>query len=108
MRREPTSKKDSTPQLNPRVAWRLVDVVPLSGYRMQVTFVDGTEGLVDMSKLIVCERAGVFAPLRDADEFGRVRLEYGVATWPNGADLAPDAMHEAIRAQGQWVPGAAQ
>jgi hypothetical protein len=25
-----------------------------------------------------------------------------VVTWPNGADLAPDAMYDAIRAQGVW------
>jgi hypothetical protein len=23
--------------------------------------------------------------------------------WPNGADLAPDAMHDAIRERGAWV-----
>jgi len=25
--------------------------------------------------------------------------------WPNGADLAPDAMWDAIRAHGYWVVG---
>jgi hypothetical protein len=26
----------------------------------------------------------------------------GAVQWPNGADLAPDAMYDAIRAHGTW------
>ena len=44
----------------------------------------------------------VFEPLRDLSVFSQARIELGAVTWPNGADLAPDAMYEAIRAQGYW------
>ena len=27
----------------------------------------------------------------------------GAVQWPNGADLAPDAMYDEIRANGRWV-----
>jgi hypothetical protein len=27
----------------------------------------------------------------------------GAVQWPNGADLAPDAMYDAIRERGQWI-----
>jgi hypothetical protein len=35
-----------------------------------------------------------------------VRLEFGAVVWPNGEDLAPDAMYDAIRASGEWVVAA--
>jgi uncharacterized protein DUF2442 len=39
---------------------------------------------------------GVFEPLRDADFFAKVELdeELGTIVWPNGADLAPETLHE--------------
>jgi hypothetical protein len=45
----------------------------------------------------------LFEPLRDRDYFRQVRIELVAVTWPNGADLAPDAMYDAIRASGHWV-----
>jgi len=37
-------------------------------------------------------------PLRDPDLFGKVRVnpETGTIEWPNGADLAPDALYDRI------------
>jgi len=29
-------------------------------------------------------------------------LDYGAVAWPNGADIAPEAMYEAIRQTGLW------
>jgi hypothetical protein len=45
----------------------------------------------------------LFEPLRDPDYFRQVRVELGAVAWPNGADLAPDVMYDAIREHGQWV-----
>lgn len=44
----------------------------------------------------------VFEPLRDPAEFAQARIAMGAVEWPSGADLAPDAMYEAIRANGVW------
>lgn len=35
--------------------------------------------------------------------FYLVRLESGAVTWHNGANLAQDAMYDAIRANGRWT-----
>jgi hypothetical protein len=32
-----------------------------------------------------------------------VTIEHGAVTWPGELDLAPDAMHDAIRQHGVWV-----
>ena len=45
----------------------------------------------------------VFEPLRDPELFSQARIVMGAVTWPNGADLAPDAMHDEIRAKGVWT-----
>ena len=70
---------------------RVVRVEPLPNYRLRVEFDDGVEGTIDLSGELVGE---VFEPLRDEALFRQVMVdEYGAVCWPNGADLAPDAMH---------------
>jgi hypothetical protein len=65
-------------------------------------FRDGTEGTADLAGLITAADAGLFAALRDDAEFASVRLELGVPTWPNGADLDPTWLYDEIRASGHW------
>jgi hypothetical protein len=45
----------------------------------------------------------IFEPLRDPAVFAQARIALGAIQWPNGADLAPDAMYDAIRERGVWV-----
>ena len=45
----------------------------------------------------------VFEALRDPALFAKVQVVLGAIQWPNGADLAPDAMYDAIRERGVWV-----
>jgi hypothetical protein len=41
----------------------------------------------------------MFEPLKDVDLFGKVAVdEFGAVCWPNGADLAPDALHARLQA----------
>ncbi len=92
----------------PRAAapWRVARVRAKSGMRLQVEFVDGTSGEVNLKAFLQGPRiAGtLFEQLRDTALFAQVRVELGAVTWPNGADLAPDAMYDAIRAEGHWTP----
>ena len=87
----------------PRSPWRVTEVAVLSHYRLEVRFADGLTGVVDISKLVYSDAAGVFFALRDESLFCQVRLELGVVTWPGDIDLAPDAMHTAIKQNGEWV-----
>lgn len=73
---------------------RVVSVEALSGYRLHVAFADGLQGTIDLSDRLF---GPVFEPLKDLDLFRQVSIdEFGVVCWPNGADLAPDALHDAI------------
>jgi len=92
------------PPVNPRMPWRVERVQALEGYRLKVRFIDGLDGEVHMAKLIQSPDAGVFAVLRDISVFNKVFLQYGAVTWPGELDLAPDAMHECIKADGVWIP----
>jgi hypothetical protein len=102
MRGHATTKQDSTPGLILSAPWRVTAVEVLPAYRLKVRFIDGTEGVVDMSRLIFDPGAGVFASLRDPAVFNQVFVESGAVTWPGEIDLAPDAMHQEIKKNGEW------
>ena len=103
------SEKDSpssvTPPIQPRMPWRVVEVHPLSNFRLRVRFVDGLEGMVDMTALIHSSTAGVFAQLADPSRFAQAFVVHGAVTWPGEIDLAPDAMYAEIKKLGTWVLG---
>jgi len=85
----------------PSAPWRVAMVRALPGFTLRVRFLDGTEGRVDdMAALINSPDARVFAALADPVEFARAAVELGAVTWPCGLDLAPDAMHDRIIADG--------
>ena len=46
---------------------------------------------------------GVFPPLQDLHFFKKIYIEDGAVTWPGEIDLAPDAMYDALQANGEWV-----
>lgn len=84
----------------PAAPWRLRALRVLPEWQLAVTFNDGTSGIVDISALVNEPDAGVFEALRDPDFFATAYLDCGAVTWPNGADLAPDAMYKEIRCCG--------
>ena len=90
------SQADSAPGVTAAAPWRLSELSVLPGYRLAVRFLDGTRGVVDLSALVTRADAGVFAALRAPELFAQARLELGAPTWPNGADLDPDWLHEEI------------
>jgi len=104
-----TAEADRTPEVVPElrhtVPWRIGSVTALPDARLRVTFVDGTTGEVHMHALLDSPLAAgtVFEALRDPAMFARVSVVLGAVQWPNGADLAPDAMYDAIRKHGCWV-----
>lgn len=104
-----TSKTDSTsgvvPPPRPAAPWRVVRVTAKPGMRLHVEFADGTAGEVRLDPFLSASRVAgtVFEALRDPAFFAQVRIELGAVTWPNGADLAPDAMYDNIRTEGHWT-----
>ena len=84
----------------------VVQVVPQGGYRLAITFSDGTKGEQDFGALVAAG-GDMVEPLRDQTFFGRVFLDDGILTWPNGFDLDWVALHMAMKDRGLLRHGAA-
>jgi hypothetical protein len=93
------------PTIKHTVPWRVASVTALPGACLRVTFVDGTVGEVQMKMFLSNPSIDgtIFEPLRDPAIFAQAQVVLGAVQWPNGADLAPDAMYDAIRERGQWI-----
>jgi hypothetical protein len=102
---------DRAPEVEPvikhTVPWHVTSVAALPDARLRVTFVDGTSGEVDMGAFLLSSSLDgtVFEALRDPATFAQALVVLGAVQWPNGADLAPDTMYDAIRERGVWVVG---
>ncbi len=74
----------------------VVEVEALKPYRLRLRFGDGLAGEVDVEELVRFE--GIFEALRDPALFSAVRIapELGTIVWPNGADLDPVVLHDAV------------
>jgi hypothetical protein len=68
----------------------------LGEYRLRLTFSDGMVGDIDLATELWGE---MFEPLRDIAQFNSVSVdpELGTLVWPNGADLDPEGLHDAVR-----------
>ena len=64
-------------------------------YVVRLKFNDGAEGFVDLADQLYGE---MFAPLKDKASFAALRLdpELGTIVWDNGADLAPEFLHDRL------------
>jgi hypothetical protein len=104
-----STENHRTPEVEPAikhtVSWRVTAVHALPDARLRVTFVDGTVGEVHMKSFLSDPSVDgtVFESLRDPAMFVQAQVVLGAVQWPNGVDLAPDAMYDAIRERGVWV-----
>ena len=64
-----------------------------SGYKLRLTFEDGSVRVVDLENRLDGE---VFEPLKDMRLFTTARLNQDLDTvvWDNGADMSPDFLYE--------------
>jgi len=75
---------------------KITQVKVLDDYRLEISFNDGVHGVVSLSDRLF---GPVFEPLKNPAFFAQARVdEFGAVTWPNGADLAPDTLHERLKA----------
>lgn len=80
--------------------WDVTEVSVKADNTLFVLFKDGVQGTVEFDNSFFY---GVFEKLKDPKEFRQVKVVAGVVTWPGELDLAPDAMHEEIQANGSWI-----
>lgn len=75
---------------------RVTDAKLVRDFVIWVRFNDGSEGEVNLSEEL---EGPVFEPLKDPEIFAQFRLDPDIHTivWPNGADLAPEFLHEHAR-----------
>lgn len=97
-----TAQENSAAGVTPAAPWRLQAVTVLADYQLAISFRDGRNGIVDCSALQTSENLGIYAALTDPNFFAQVRIELGVLTWPNGADLDPSWLYEELADRKFW------
>ena len=68
---------------------KVTNVRALDGFKLDVTFSDGTHGVADLSD----DLAGPLGALRDTDLWRRAHLRRGVVAWNDDIDLAPEFLY---------------
>ena len=68
----------------------------VSGHTVWLRFRDGTTGEVNLASVL---KGPVLEPLRDPAVFKTFTLDptFHTLVWPNGADVAPEYLHESVR-----------
>jgi Protein of unknown function (DUF2442) len=65
-----------------------------TGFRIHLTFSDSLQCTVDFQGWL---QGPVFEPLKDRQYFQQFFVEGGTVVWPNGADIAPETLYEAVK-----------
>ena len=74
----------------------VVEARHLGDHRVWIRFDDGLKGEIDLSDEL---DGPVFKPLRDVEYFATFRIdEADTLSWANGADFAPEFLHERVTA----------
>ena len=79
---------------------RITSVTVVGPFQLDLRFSDGSSGKVDLRSRIH-GRGGVFLPLQDTEYFALVSVDSdsGTLVWPNGVDLDPDVLYEAVHSE---------
>lgn len=72
---------------------RIVEAAVCGPHLLRLTFNNGVRKTVNVSPLL---SGPIFEPLRSAEYFASAQLDpvCGTVAWPNGADFAPEALHD--------------
>lgn len=63
----------------------------LDGYRLELTFDDGSKGIADLEAEI--HRGKAYAEIRDPKKFRRAKVEDGTVMWSDDLDIAPERLY---------------
>jgi hypothetical protein len=74
----------------------VLDAQYRGGFIVWLRFRDGTAGEIDLQPAL---RGPIFEPLHDPAVFQQFSIhpEFQTLVWPNGADFAPEFLHDNIR-----------
>lgn len=74
----------------------VMDARYVQGHAVWLRFRDGTEGEADLAPML---EGPIFEPLRDPRYFRgfSIHPEFRTLVWPNGADIAPESLYDAVR-----------
>ena len=75
---------------------KIVEAIYLKDYKIKVLFNNGEESIIDLSGQLWGE---VFEPLKDKELFKKFSLNPFTIEWPNGADFAPEFLHQIAQSQ---------
>ncbi|WP_044412856.1 DUF2442 domain-containing protein [Thiomicrospira microaerophila] len=68
---------------------KVISVIPLADYRLQLKFSTGEEAVFDMTPYL---DKGVFTQLRDVTVFKQAYIAWDTVCWPNELDISPDTL----------------
>ena len=72
--------------MNPRI----IEVIALSDYKMQLIFSNGERGVYDCNNLL---DFGVFQELKNKNYFNQVKVLDGTVTRSHDQDICPDTLY---------------
>ncbi len=76
--------------------YHILEARHVGGFVVWLRFRDGTTGDIDLGPSL---RGPVFKPLLDEAYFRQfvIHPEFRTLVWPNGADFAPEFLHDNVR-----------
>jgi len=76
--------------------YHVLEARHVAGHIVWLRFRDGSSGEVDLAPALA---GPVFAPLKDVEFFRQFSIhpDFHTLVWPNGADIAPEYLHEHAR-----------
>jgi len=76
--------------------YHVLEARHIRAYTVWLRFRDGTSGEIDLAPAL---QGPVMAPLKDPVFFKQFTIhpEFHTLVWPNGADFAPEFLHDNVR-----------
>lgn len=76
--------------------YHVVDARHVRGHTLWLRFRDGTSGEINLGPVLA---GPVLEPLKDVEVFKQFSIhpEFHTLVWPNGADFAPEFLHDNIQ-----------
>ena len=73
----------------------IVEADYINDFKVKVLFNDGLEKIVDLKEYIHSKKHPFFQPLKKIEEFKKFHV-HRTLIWDNGADIAPEYLHDKI------------